>query len=88
MDDPAEALTRRLTSVCGLGPAKATQIVAEVLDEFAVTVDEFIAARHEALQRSGRSNAEIYRQIRTDLAGYRFRAPPLSDRQIRRRIYG
>ena len=83
-----ESLERRLVAVCGLNPTKANQVVSEMMDEWSTTVDEFVACRHEILRRQGWSNAEIYRQIETDLACARFRAPALSERQIRRRIYG
>jgi len=88
MEDPAEALVRRLSTVCGLSSDKASQVVSELLDEMSATVNEYISARHEALQDQGWPNERIYRQIRTDLGRLRFSAPALSERQIRRRIYG
>jgi hypothetical protein len=51
-------------------------------------VDEFIARRHAELQAQGESNAEIFERIAAELRGLRFKAPELSARQIRRRIYG
>lgn len=89
MDDEAtRQLSRRLAAVCGLEPSLAGRVVAEVLDAFEATVDDFIAVRHDELQRQGWPNDAIYQQIRRELEGRRFRAPELSDRQIRRRIYG
>ncbi len=88
MEEASHPLARRLVQVCGLEGAEASRVVDEVLDAFDGTVDDFIAARHDALQREGWSNEAIYRRIREELAGQRFRAPALSERQIRRRIYG
>ena len=88
MDDIPESIIRRLQTVCGLRQSTARQVVAEVLDEFSETVDEYVNRRHRALQRQGWANDEIYRRIRAELGRHRFASPPLSDRQIRRRIYG
>lgn len=88
MDDATRQLSQRLVAVCGLAPEVAHRAVAELLDAFEATVDDFIARRHDELQRQGWPNESIYRQIRSELASRRFRAPDLSDRQIRRRIYG
>jgi len=88
MQDLESTLIRRLVQVCGLPAPTARRVVAEVLDAFEGTVDEFIARRHDELQRQGLGNDSIYRTIRDELAGRRFCAPELSERQIRRRIYG
>jgi hypothetical protein len=79
---------RRLVSVLGLTGAQASRAVDEVLDSLALQVDEFIARRHAELQAQGESNAEIFERIAAELRGLRFKAPELSARQIRRRIYG
>jgi hypothetical protein len=78
----------RLQSVLGLSRAQASRAVDEVLDSLALEVDEFIARRHAELQAQGESNAEIFERIAAELRGLRFKAPELSARQIRRRIYG
>lgn len=79
---------RRLVSVLGLSGAQATRAVDEVLDSLALEVDEFIARRHAELQAQGESNPEIFERIAAELRALRFKAPELSARQIRRRIYG
>ncbi|MDF3070077.1 MAG: hypothetical protein K0R38_5678 [Polyangiaceae bacterium] len=79
---------RRLVSVLGLSGAQASRAVDEVLDSLALEVDEFIARRHAELQAQGESNAEIFERIAAELRALRFKAPELSARQIRRRIYG
>ena len=79
---------QRLQSVLGLSPTQATRAVDEVLDSLGLEVDEYIARRHGELQQQGASNNEIFERIAEELRALRFKAPELSARQIRRRIYG
>jgi hypothetical protein len=72
----------------GLSGAQAARAVDEVLDAMGLGVDEFIARRHSELQARGESNPQIFERIAEELRGLRFKAPELSARQIRRRIYG
>jgi hypothetical protein len=79
---------RRLQSVLGLSGTQASRAVDEVLDSLGLEVDEFIARRHGELQAQGENNTEIFERIAEELRALRFKAPELSARQIRRRIYG
>ncbi len=79
---------QRLQSVLGLSQAQATRVLDEVLDSLGLEVDEYIARRHGELQVEGASNNEIFERIAEELRALRFKAPELSARQIRRRIYG
>lgn len=79
---------QRLQSLLGLSPAQASRAVDEVLDSLALEVDEYIAGRHGELQAQGANNTEIFERIAVELRALRFKAPKLSARQIRRRIYG
>jgi hypothetical protein len=72
----------------GLSGAQAARAVDEVLDSLGLEVDEYIAGRHAELQTQGESNSEIFGRIAEELRCLRFKAPELSARQIRRRIYG
>jgi len=78
----------RLQSVLGLSRTQAVRAVDEVLDSLGLEVDEFIARRHAELQAQGAANNEIFERIAEELRALRFKAPELSARQIRRRIYG
>ena len=78
----------RLESLLGLSRAQAARAVDEVLDALGLEVDEFIARRHAELQSQGQSNEAILERIACELRELRFKAPELSARQIRRRIYG
>jgi len=79
---------QRLQSVLGMSRTQATRAVDEVLDSLALEVDEYIARRHRELQAAGENNSEIFERIAEELRVLRFKAPELSARQIRRRIYG
>jgi len=79
---------QRLQSVLGLSRSQANRAVDEVFDSLGLEVDEYIARRHGELQAAGESNSEIFERIAEELRALRFKAPELSARQIRRRIYG
>jgi len=79
---------RRLQSVLGLSRTQASRAVDEVLDSLELEVDQYIARRHGELQAAGENNSEIFERIAEELRVLRFKAPELSARQIRRRIYG
>lgn len=88
MSGPVNDVQQRLQSLLGLSRTQATRAVAEVLDSLGLEVDEYIARRHGELQAQGESNSEIFERIAEELRLLRFKAPELSARQIRRRIYG
>lgn len=71
-----------------LSRPEATRLIDEVLSFLDELPDQFIRRRHRAMQDEGRPNDEIFQRIAAELARWRFRAPPLTGRQIRRIIYG
>jgi hypothetical protein len=79
---------QRLQAVLGLSPHQARRAVEEIFDALRVGVDEYIALRHAELQRQGESNERIFELMALELRTLRFKAPELTSRQIRRRIYG
>lgn len=79
---------KRLEGILGLSREQAARAVDEVFDTLELEVDEFIQTRHAELRAEGEDNPAIFERIRTELASLRFRAPELTARQIRRRIYG
>jgi hypothetical protein len=82
-----EALIDHLTR-SGLRRGEATRVVAEVLEHFSETTEEFVRRRHRELQRRGLANSESFAAIAEELAARRVAAPALSERQIRRIVYG
>ena len=90
MDAPAgfPELLEHLERTTRLTRAEAERVVAEVLAYFAEPMEAFVARRHTELQSEELKNAEIFARIIAELRGRRFAAPELSERQIRRMVYG
>jgi hypothetical protein len=83
-----EDLIAYLVRTSRLSAPEATRVVGEVLSYLADTPEAFIRRRHVALRSQGLSNDAIFVQLARELDRLRFRAPPLTARQIRRIIYG
>lgn len=67
----------------------ARRCIAEVLAFYRETAPDFVQRRHRELQAEGRlRNPAIYAQIAAEVAERPFAVAPLSDRQVRRLIYG
>jgi len=94
MDDPpvtfAEEpeLINYLTRLTGLPAGQCERLVQDILAQFDETVDQFVQRRHLELKARGYKNPAIYEQVLSEVASRRFVAPALSERQIRRLIYG
>jgi hypothetical protein len=86
--DPLGPVSRRVASLFGLDAPMADAITREVIDALSESVDGYVIHRHAELRRAGLANEAIFEAIRSEIAELRFRAPDLSERQIRRRIYG
>ena len=63
-------------------------MVLDVLAYFDETAAEFVRRRHRELRSGGLANAEIFTRIRTELPHRAVAAPDLSERQLRRLVYG
>ncbi|MDX2170560.1 MAG: hypothetical protein SF182_26035 [Deltaproteobacteria bacterium] len=83
-----EALVGHLERTTRLNRAEAERVVAEVLAYFCEPLEGFVARRHAELQAEELKNPEIFARILAELRARRFAAPPLSERQIRRMVYG
>ena len=87
MPDDIDALVQHLGR-SGLNPGQARRLVEDVLAYFDETVEAYVARRHRELMRDGVKNSAIYRQLAAETRQRRFLTAPLSERQIRRMIYG
>ena len=85
---PDAELVAHLVRSSGLERQRAAHIVSEVIAAHDETVEAFVRRRHRELQATGLANAQIYPRIGEELAGRRFAAPALSERQLRRLVYG
>jgi hypothetical protein len=83
-----EELIAYLVRTSRLSAPEAARVVGEVLAFLADTPEAFIRRRHFTLQSQGLANDAIFTQLAAELERLRFRAPPLTARQIRRIIYG
>ncbi len=89
MDDSyPQDLVRHVARSTGLDEATASRVVADVTAYFGQTVQEYVIRRHEDLKSRNRKNDDIWPLIMDELKSRRFRADELSERQLRRMIYG
>jgi hypothetical protein len=89
MDDSyPQDLVRHVARSTGLDEATASRVVADVLAYFGQTVEEYVVKRHENLKSRNRKNDDIWPLIASELRARRFMADELSERQLRRMVYG
>jgi hypothetical protein len=81
-------LVDRLTRSSRLSRREALHLIDEVLAFLDESLEEFVRRRHGELRRDGRGNTDIFRQVAEEARQRRFRGANLSERQIRRLIYG
>ena len=83
-----EDLISHLANTSRLEPNEARRVVREVLAYCSETTEEFVVRRHLELQAERLTNPVIFERLSKELQARRFRAAPLSARQLRRIIYG
>lgn len=71
-----------------LPAAAAYRVVEEVVAFFREPADAFIRRRHRELKSAGLTNEEIFPLVAHELEARPVLAPQLTERQIRRVIYG
>jgi hypothetical protein len=84
----ADDLVAHLTRITPLTESGARRVVDEVISYFGESLEEVIRRRHRELHSAGATNEAIYRQIAAELDRRPVAARKLSERQIRRVIYG
>jgi uncharacterized protein YdaU (DUF1376 family) len=88
MPSDANDLLDYLARTTRLSRAEAEKVVADVLAYFGESPEEFVLRRHTELRAQSVRNPQIFTRIATEMRERRFAAPALSERQIRRLIYG
>ncbi len=83
-----QELARYLAASTGLPQSTAMRVIADITTYFSETAEEFVRRRHAELRRGQRKNDEIWPVIAAELSQRRFAAPGLSERQLRRLVYG
>lgn len=81
-------LIEHLKCYLAVDTADADKVVTEVIAYFQEPQEVFIRRRHHEMQKQGLSNTEIFSAIKAELQTQLFPATPVSERQIRRMIYG
>jgi len=84
-----QPLIDHLCNTSSLQVDEAQKLVAEVIAYFSETAEAWVLRRHSELKHDeGLSNTQIYACIENELPGSVFVSRALSQRQIRRIIYG
>ncbi|MBS2940361.1 hypothetical protein KDN32_21705 [Nocardioides sp. J2M5] len=86
MPDPA--LVAHVVATTSLTPGEAARVVDDVIAFHAQTVEAYVRARHAHLKTYGANNPEIFARIAEELRERVVAAPELSERQLRRIVYG
>ena len=81
-------LIERVAGSTGLTPAEAARVVEDVLAWYREPVEDFVKRRHAHHRLYGKHNPEIFDLIAGELATRLVAAPSLTQRQLRRIIYG
>jgi hypothetical protein len=81
-------LVRRVADSLGIQTSEAARVIGEVIAYYHEPLESVIRRRHAACKLRGMTNDQIYPLLVTELADRVVAAPELSERQIRRIIYG
>jgi hypothetical protein len=88
-DVPADpTLVDHLVATTDLTPAEAERVVDDVVAFHAEPVESYVRRRHAELKVHGARNPEIFARLAEELAQRVVAAPALSERQLRRIVYG
>lgn len=86
MPDPA--LVAHVVATTSLTPGEAARVIEDVIAFHAQPVEVYVRDRHARLQAYGARNPEIFARIAEELRQRVVAAPDLSERQVRRIVYG
>ncbi len=85
---PESELVSRVAQSTGLSASEATRLIADVVAYYAESTEDYVRRRHTHLQSHGMKNQEIFAQLQAELARRVVAPPRLSERQLRRIVYG
>jgi hypothetical protein len=85
---PDQEIIDQVVGSTGLTPPEAARVIEDVLAWYREPVEAYVRRRHAEHQECGMHNAEIFAAIARELAARAFAARPLSERQLRRIVYG
>jgi hypothetical protein len=85
---PYDDLVAHLVRSTPLTAGEAARVVAEVVGYFSEELPAFVRRRHAELKRCGLRNEQIFAALSAERATRRVAPPVLSERQLRRMVYG
>lgn len=83
-----EPLISHLQALTGLEADLLAKILAEVRAWHSRDLTTWVRDRHSELQRQGLGNRDIFPRLRAEAQNVLVRPAPLTERQIRRMVYG
>jgi hypothetical protein len=83
-----DELVAHLMATTGLSEPEAARVVEDVVAYLAEPVEEYVRRRHAEMKTYGAKNTQIFEQIAAELAQRVVAAPELTERQLRRIVYG
>ena len=81
-------LVDRVVATTGLGAEVALRVVEDVIAFYDEPVADYVRRRHAELKAAGGRNPEIFARISQELRYRVIAAPDLTERQLRRLVYG
>lgn len=81
-------IVERVAASTGLAPGEAARVVDDVVAWYRESVEAYVIRRHGELRLRGQHNPEIFRALAAELAERVVAAPSLTERQLRRIVYG
>jgi hypothetical protein len=85
---PDADLVTRVSLSCGLTAPEAARMISDIVAYYSEATEDFVRRRHSRLQALGMRNPAIFAQISAELGERVVAAPLLTERQLRRIIYG
>lgn len=85
---PDPVLVSHVVATTSLTPGEAARVIEDVIAFHAQPVEDYVRERHARLKTYGARNPEIFPRIAAELAERVVAAPVLSERQLRRIVYG
>jgi hypothetical protein len=81
-------LISRVSASTGLSRGEAARVVADVVGWYREPVEDYVRRRHSYLRTYGKRNNEIFGLIAAELGDRLVASPDLTERQLRRIVYG
>jgi hypothetical protein len=81
-------LVERVVVTTGLAPEVALRVVEDVIAYYDEPVADYVRRRHAELKAAGGKNPGIFARIAQELSHRVVAAPHLTERQLRRLVYG